>query len=113
MALQLESIQAVEMDGVAYTPTVTTEAMLKLRNAKLQTEVQREEAIEAMAECFPGHAVEVKNFLKKCAMPALARLQCYLLMGDDGVKIVERRLEQSATVDAAEIEQTLKAEEQG
>lgn len=101
MGLKLESIQAVEMDGKPYLPTISTESSLKLQDVKLDTEVHREEAIETMAECFPGHASEVKNFLKRCAVPMLARLQSYLIAGQDGVEMVNRRLEEAGNTEPA------------
>lgn len=112
MGLKLESIQAVEMDDKAYLPTITTELGLKLREAKLDTETNRDDAIDIMAECFPGHASDVKKFLKRCALPTLAKLQSYLIAGEDGVKMMERRLDKVNEEVEKKLEEELAKEEE-
>ena len=112
MALSLESYQAVEMNGKAFVPTITTELTMKLRETSLDTEANRDEAVDVMAECFAGHASEVKKFLKNCPAPVLARLQAYLIAGDDGVKMVDSRLAKVAEDAATETAKKLAESEE-
>lgn len=111
--LTLESIQSVELDGEVYTPTLTTELTLKLRSVKLETEVQREEAIDIIAECFPGKATEVKKFLQRSPVMNLAKLQAYLLGGADGRDMMQKRIDAISVLTPAEVEalEKLSAEE--
>lgn len=90
MAFDYSQVEPVNFGDFTSQPIITAEARLRLSNLELRLE-NLEAAAEVLAKCFGKDAPKVEEFLKRNAiMGEYARLQVYLLQGEDGVKKFEK-----------------------
>lgn len=106
MALQINRLQieAVNFGGFKTVPHMTQEKKLRVSNIKLA--LGREgEAMDVLASCFGDDETTVRDFMEKnMNLTDLARLQAYLLGGDDAVAALESRMK---TVEDKQIDRVL------
>lgn len=93
MAFSIKTKQSVEINGVAYTPVITTELRMRLGSEMdFTTEENSKKAYEILAECFGDKKDEVKELLPKITSFDLQLMRAYLLGGDRLVETVQNEL---------------------
>lgn len=94
MALKINKleIEAVIFGDFKAVPHMTQEKKLRVGNIKLSLG-RESEAMDVLASCFGDDEAEVRRFMEKnMNLTDLARLQAYLLGGDDAVAALEARM---------------------
>lgn len=94
MALKINKleIEAVMFGDLKAVPHMTQEKKLRVGNIKL-TLGKEAEAMDVLASCFGDDESKVRDFMEKnMGLTDLARLQAYLLGGDDAVAALESRM---------------------
>lgn len=90
MAFDYSQVEPVNFGDFTSRPIITAEARLRLSNLELKLD-NLEAAAEILARCFGEDTPKVEEFLKRNAMLGeYARLQVYLLQGENGVKKFEK-----------------------
>lgn len=95
MALEFKKgLDAIKFGDVVATPKLDVEKRLRLQNIKLDDVASIKEAIEVISSCFEGKEEEVAGFITGyMGLSDIARLQVYLVGGDDMLQKVEKKLE--------------------
>lgn len=94
MALKINKleIEAVIFGDFKAVPHMTREKKLRVSNIKLQSG-REGDAMDVLASCFGDDESTVRDFMEKnMSLTDLARLQAYLLGGDDAVATLESRM---------------------
>lgn len=91
MALTFKKVEQVQFDNIKESPVLTQERRLRIVSLKM-SENNREKICETLASCFEKHGDEIKEFmLTNMSLTHLAKLQAYIIDGDDGLKEIEQR----------------------
>lgn len=88
MALSLETIQPVILDGQKCTPKVDPEQKLRLSQINLKGEENKQRSYEIIAGCFPDDKEYVLSKLPGLSEMDISVLATYLAQGETGVKAV-------------------------
>lgn len=99
MALNFKksALEAISFGDLVVTPSVDIESRLRIQQTKLGSASEVKEAIAVMAECFGEKAEEVAKFMsEQMSIVDLAKLQVYLVGGDDMLHKVEKKLDEVA-----------------
>lgn len=95
MALKINKleIEAVIFGDFKAVPHMTREKKLRVSNLKLASG-REDEIMDVLASCFGDDESAVRDFMEKnMNLTDLARLQTYLLGGDDAVAALDSRME--------------------
>lgn len=96
MALNLNTIKAVKIDGKSCGFDVNPEQRLRIQQLKFNTAANIEQGVKVLVDCFDAEVkAYVEEKLPKMAPMDLMRLQAYMVSGDSGVEMINRQLEKS------------------
>lgn len=99
MALELETIQPVRIDGKKCTPKVDPEQKLRLSQVRTETKDDRERSYDIIAGCFPDDKEYVLSKLPGLSELDISMLVTYLAQGETGVKTAAEAIIRQVRVD--------------
>lgn len=100
MALEFKKgLEAIDFGGLVVEPQLDVEKRLRLQNIKLDDLASMKEGIKVIASCFGDKSEEVAEFISQyMGIADIARLQVYLVGGDDMLQKVDKKIEGIADV---------------
>lgn len=92
MALTLETIQPITLDGKKMIPKVNSELRLRLSDLSFGTDEQVAEAVNVLAECFPNDKNYAKEKIAGLTFFDMQTLQAYLIGGESAVSMITKSI---------------------
>lgn len=97
LSFKKNALDAISFGDLVVTPVVDIESRLRIQQIKLGSASEVKEAIAVMSECFADKADEVAKFMsEQMSVVDLAKVQVYLIGGDEMLDKVEKKLDEVA-----------------
>lgn len=95
LSFKKNALEAISFGDLVVSPNVDIESRLRLQQTKLGSASEVMEAIAVMSECFGDKAEAVAKFMKEqMSVVDLAKVQIYLIGGDEMLGKVEKKLDE-------------------